>query len=274
MTEKNEEKTLQYIALTLMEQFGPVRQNLLLNICGDIDRLFTFQENELITMAEGYTKCHTDVEQIREFVRQRNNAEIRKRAEEIWKASQKKDISMITREDAAYPQRFRNLDGMPVLLYAKGDLRINNHKASTGIIGARRCSREGRDQAIEITKTAIADGKAVISGMAKGIDSYAHTAAIKENGYTIAVLGNGPDICYPNEHRALYEAIIRNGCILSEYPPGKGPRRYMFPQRNRLIAGLSDELYVINAGRHSGTESTITYCQKYGRKVALLQGQE
>ena len=122
-----------YIALTLMEQFGPVRQNLLLNICGDIDWLFTSRENELITMAAEYKKCYTDVELIREFVRQRDNAEIRKRAEEIWEASQKVDISMITREDAVYPQRFRNLDGIPVLLYAKGNLRINDYRMGNAI---------------------------------------------------------------------------------------------------------------------------------------------
>ena len=100
---------------------------------------------------------------------------------------------------------------------------------------------------------------------------YAHTAAIKEGGYTIAVLGNGPEICYPKEHERLYEEISKNGCILSEYPPGTEPREYHFPKRNRLIAALSDRLYVIDAGRISGTKTTTQNAVKYGREVYALE---
>ena len=106
--------------------------------------------------------------------------------------------------------------------------------------------------------------------MAKGIDSYAHTAALKNEGYTIAVLGNGVDICYPEEHERLYEEIARKGCVLSEYPPETKPREFRFPRRNRLIAALSDELYVIDAGRHSGTETTVKACEIYGRTVTRI----
>ena len=105
--------------------------------------------------------------------------------------------------------------------------------------------------------------------MAKGIDSYAHTAALKSFGYTIAVLGNGADICYPKEHERLYEMIAEKGCILSEYPPETGPREYLFPKRNRLIAALSDKLYVLEAGRNSGTNTTVEKAEEYGRKVLL-----
>jgi DNA processing protein len=106
--------------------------------------------------------------------------------------------------------------------------------------------------------------------MAKGIDSYAHTAVLKAQGYTVAVLGNGADICYPREHEKLYAEISERGCIVSEYPPGTVPRKYYFPQRNRLIAALSDELYVIEAGRNSGTRSTVDSCRKYGRYLKQL----
>ena len=106
--------------------------------------------------------------------------------------------------------------------------------------------------------------------MAKGIDSYAHTAAIKSGGYTIAVLGNGPDICYPKEHERLYEEISVSGCILSEYPPGTETREYRFPKRNRLITALSDRLYVVDAGRNSGTQSTVEKGWEYGREVYIV----
>ena len=103
--------------------------------------------------------------------------------------------------------------------------------------------------------------------MAKGVDSYAHTAALKKEGYTIAVLGSGVDICYPEEHQRLYEEIVQKGCVLSEYRLGTKPREFCFPKRNRLIAALSDTLFVIDAGHHSGTETTVTACELYGKKV-------
>jgi DNA processing protein len=83
-------------------------------------------------------------------------------------------------------------------------------------------------------------------------------------------LGSGPDICYPSEHEKLYGEIIKNGCIVSEYPPGTLPRNYTFPARNRLIAALSDEIVVIDAGAHSGTESTVRAAVKYGRRVESI----
>ena len=107
-------------------------------------------------------------------------------------------------------------------------------------------------------------------GYAKGIDSYAHTAALKKEGYTISVLGNGVDICYPKEHERLYEEIMLKGCVLSEYPPETMPREFRFPKRIRLIAALSDELYVVDAGRHSGTETTIKACEFYKRTVTRI----
>lgn len=134
-------------------------------------------------------------------------------------------------------------------------------------MGARRCSREGKERAILIAREAVADNALVISGMAKGIDSYAHTSALMHGGSTIAVLGNGPDICYPIEHAALMERIIETGAIVAEYPPGTKPRSYRFPMRNRLIAAMSDTLYVVDTGRNSGTTSTIENALKYKRQV-------
>ena len=161
--------------------------------------------------------------------------------------------------------------GTPVLLYIIGDLKINSYSRSVGIVGARRCSAEAKHKAIERTMAAVSEGAAVISGLAKGIDSYAHTAAIKSGGYTIAVMGSGPECCYPKEHAALYERICAEGCILSEYHPGIPPLRFHFPARNRLIAALSDELTVVEPGRNSGAYSTVRACEKLGREVQYLQ---
>lgn len=258
---------LKYVMLSLIPGLGPITQNRLLNLFGDIERSFIIEENVLQDLDKLQPSNRIGKQKISVFVQYRNNPIIAEKAEETIQRCNELGISIITRKSAKFPHRFIGAEESPIVLYTKGDLSINKYDSSVGIVGARRCTTEGKDKAIEVSIKGINDGSAIISGMAKGIDSYAHTAAIKNNGYTIAVLGNGPDICYPEEHYKLYDEIIKHGCILSEYPPGTIPRKYTFPRRNRLIALLSDELFVIDAGRNSGTRSTVSFSKKYGKKV-------
>ena len=106
--------------------------------------------------------------------------------------------------------------------------------------------------------------------MAKGVDSYAHTVAINNDGYTVAIVGNGLDICYPSKHDKLMQKIQNKGLLLSEYPPGTIPARYRFPQRNCLISAWSDEIVVIGAGKGSGAFITADYGDKYEHKVLYM----
>ena len=258
------EQTELYVLMTLIPGLGPVTENKMLNIFGDIKSCFRLSADQAstVTFAEArdlrmYNRA------INAFFKHKDDPELAKKAAEIVEASIKQNIQLITRESSAYPHRFTNLHDTPILLYTKGTLRINDFPKSLGIVGARRCTAEGKQRAIEAATSAVKENTAIISGMAKGIDSYAHTACIKEGGYTIAVLGNGPDICYPKEHQILYEAIIRTGCILSEYPPGTSPTSYNFPLRNRIIAALSDELCIIDAGKNSGTNYTVSAFHGY-----------
>ena len=264
MIDNNTDTIMKYLILTLMKGVGPVTQNALLDVCPDIDRWFEVEQDEdVISEASAII----GMKQIDRILGQRKNEDIRVHAEDILEKCSVSGIDIITRDDSAYPKRFCNIADMPILLYTKGELKINRFEKSVGVVGARRCSREGREAAIDIAERLVDEGTAVISGMAKGIDSYAHTAVIKKRGYTIAVLGCGVDICYPKEHARLYEEINIHGCIISEYPPGTSPRGYLFPRRNRLIAALSDEVYVIDAGRNSGANLTVGYCEKYGKKI-------
>jgi len=148
-------------------------------------------------------------------------------------------------------------------------MHIKKMDQTVGIVGARRCSQKAKQETVflasEYAKTRIA----VVSGMAKGIDSYAHTACLNAGGYTIAILGNGLDICYPSEHHKLMKCIEEKGLLLSEYPPGTPPSRYTFPRRNRLISSWSDKLIIIQAGKGSGALITAEYSRKYGRKVEM-----
>lgn len=153
-------------------------------------------------------------------------------------------------------------------MYYKGNLV--EVKEPVAIVGARRCTQEVKQQAVVLAQQCVEKKQTLISGMAKGIDSYAHTACLKAEGYTVDILGNGLAICYPSEHKKLMECIEQNGLLLSEYPPGTRPTQYTFPRRNRLISAWSECIIVIAPGKGSGALITAEYGRKYGRAVEIL----
>lgn len=159
---------------------------------------------------------------------------------------------------------------LPVILYCRGEFRRGTD--SVGIVGARRCSEYGKKMTESIAKQMALRNVTVVSGLAKGVDSYAHAATLDAAGYTIAVLGSGIDICYPPEHKALYEQIIEKGLVISEYSPGHPAGKETFPQRNRIIAAFSDVVVVTEAGRKSGALLTADDCLRYGKKLYAVPG--
>ena len=188
-------------------------------------------------------------------------------ARRIIRDCNKYDIGIMTLKDDIYPVYAKVVYEMPILLYYKGNPREDS--IGTAVVGSRRCSREGRINAINLGQELAEKSIPVISGMAKGIDSYAHTACIKAGGYTIAVLGCGLDICYPSEHKLLMKRIEEHGMLLSEYPPGTPAEANHFPKRNRIIAAWSRTIYIPEAGQKSGALITKEYGEKYGRKIIL-----
>lgn len=240
-------------------------------MCKGIENCFLADADELLYRDECCdAKERIGKKRLEVFIKSRETPEDENRARSVMEECWQKHIKIITEEDSSYPCRFKGLPDLPCVLYARGSLQINTFRRASGIVGARRCTDAGKQSAIMLTCDEVKKGSAIISGMAKGVDSYAHTATLKNEGYTIAVLGNGVDICYPEEHERLYEEIARKGCVLSEYLPGTKPREFRFPRRNRLIAALSDELYVIDAGHHSGTETTVKACEIFGRTVTRI----
>lgn len=182
----------------------------------------------------------------------------------------KRGIKLLTYSSSFYQDSWKKYSDIPIVMFTKGQTQLNMSRC-VGIVGARRCTENGKLKAINICQKAISKSYIIVSGMAKGIDSYAHTACIKNQGRTVAILGNGVDICYPSEHRYLYDAICDSGMIISEYLPGTKANRYNFPRRNRIIAAISEELYVIEAGQKSGTMSTVEAAKKYEKKVNFIE---
>ncbi|WP_304173393.1 DNA-processing protein DprA [Pseudobutyrivibrio ruminis] len=197
-----------------------------------------------------------------------NSDYINEKAKEYQDYCEKKNIGILLQTDNISKSLQENFYVMPPVLFYRGNIDLLKEKvARVAVIGARRCTRDGKEKAIDIASKEVSNGKVIVSGMAKGIDSYAHTAALKAGGTTIAVLGNGIDICYPTEHEELMETIIEKGLVISQFLPGASPRQYQFPVRNRLIAGLSEKVYVVEAARNSGTNTTVQFAKDYGIEV-------
>lgn len=201
-----------------------------------------------------------------------NIQEVRKRNHgKEYETLQARGISFVTYEDAAYPEALASLFEAPRFLYYKGTLP--EKMPLVAIVGARKCTPYGRETAYRIARELAERGVGVISGLAYGVDVAAHEGALAGGGRTYAVLGCGVDVCYPGSHRNTYEKILSTGGgILSEYPPGTSPLSWFFPQRNRIIAGLSDGVLVTEARKKSGSLITVSLGLEYGKNIYAIPG--
>ena len=246
-----------WIWLTQIPLIGPVTTRYLIKGLGDAEKIYQADYKSLSGIS-GLSARQ------RESIIRNHSLE---KAKRIMDDCQNKNISILCWNDERYPLRAREPADAPPMLYYKGNIKKMDQ--TVGIVGARRCSQKAKQETVFLASEYAKARIAVVSGMAKGIDSYAHTACLNAGGYTIAILGNGLDICYPSEHHKLMKCIEEKGLLLSEYPPGTPPSRYTFPRRNRLISSWSDKLIIIQAGKGSGALTTAEYSRKYGRKVEM-----
>lgn len=184
---------------------------------------------------------------------------------------EEKEIDFYSYWHPRYPRLLREIQNPPLGIYVRGEIP-DDEIDTVAIIGARKCSRYGAAVAYDIAKDLGKTNVIVVSGMARGIDSEGHRGILDGGGKTIAVLGCGVDICYPAENKELMERIIENGCVISEYPPGMPAVAKNFPNRNRIIAGLSKMVVVVEAGKRSGTIITADLALDYGREVYAVPG--
>jgi len=172
-------------------------------------------------------------------------------------------IKMITPDDERYSA------GMPIVLYYLG----NPFKGNTAaVVGTRKCTANGYYYTMEIVKKLIDQGIAINSGLAYGIDAIAHNTALSKGGITQAYLAHGLDLCYPKPHQQLLNRIIKTGCVYSAYEIGISAQKYRFLERNRLMASLSDEVIVVEAGESSGAFYTGNEALKLNKKVSTIKG--
>lgn len=174
-------------------------------------------------------------------------------------------------EDDEYPRRLRELEQAPPVLYLRGDL-LPEDEWAVAIVGSREVTAYGRQVAQELATFLAQRGITVVSGLARGVDALAHTAALRAGGRTLAVVAHGLDSIYPAANRGLAEEMIKRGAVLSDYALGTPPDAANFPPRNRIISGLSQAVVVIEAGERSGALITAGFAAEQGREVFAVPG--
>lgn len=180
-------------------------------------------------------------------------------------------IKKVKRGEKDYPELLNYIGNPPEALYYQGDITLASEPL-IAVVGARKASSYGKWAAYHLSEKLSEYGIGVVSGMAYGIDAYAHKGAVDYGGRTIAVLGCGVDICYPSSNQALKEEILKTGLILSEYEPGVPPRPFRFPLRNRIISGLCIGTVVVEAGLNSGSLITADFAGEQGRNIYAVPG--
>lgn len=184
---------------------------------------------------------------------------------------EKRGIRVVTQEDPDYPPRLRHISQAPPVLYVKGRWQPEDDWA-VAVVGTRKATAYGRRVAEDVARFLAQHRVTVVSGLARGIDSMAHRAALEAGGRTVAVLAHGPDQIYPPEHRHLARRIEEQGALISDYPPGTRPEAAHFPARNRIISGLSLAVVVVEAGERSGALITAAFAADQGRDVFAVPG--
>lgn len=193
-------------------------------------------------------------------------------AEEILRSCNRKGIKLLPIDDAAYPSRLRNTPDAPILLYYKGILPAWNSVPFIGVVGTRKASAYGLQVAHQMGSQIAACGGYVVSGGASGIDTAAMQGALEAGCPVIGVLGCGVDVIYPRHNRKLFETVVQDGCLISEYPPETKGLPWHFPARNRIISGLSNGTLIVEAPQKSGALITARYALEQGRDVFVVPG--
>ncbi len=190
----------------------------------------------------------------------------------ILEELERKDVGWITFYDEEYPELLRETHDFPLVLFFKGNASLLNSDC-IGVVGTRNPTRYGQKVCDAFTRDFARAGLTVVSGFARGVDSIAHKACISTDSPTVAVFACGLDTCYPAEHRGLYESILSsNGLVITEYPLGTKPLQYHFPERNRIISGLSKGVFLPEATVKSGSLITARLALEQGRDLFVVPG--
>ncbi len=248
------------ILLNLIEGLGPVRIRSLLSHVGSAEDLFGASAEKLTRFGLSESLVHAVLEAPRGGM-----------LKEELDLIEKEGVILITFQDERYPKALKEIHDFPVVLYLKGGLQSDDRLA-LAIVGSRRATPYGLEMAERIAREITGYGFLVVSGFARGVDTAAHQGALSAGGRTVAVLGSGLSSIYPPENRSLVKEVSQHGALISEFPMSSPPLSQHFPQRNRLISGLSLGVLVVEADEKSGALITAHCAAEQGREVFAIPG--
>src|SRR5258706_3698818 len=249
-------------AIYAFSYFGPVRVKLLMSVFKSARKIWNAETKDLIEIGLSNQK-------VLEFDLFRKNFKI----EDYFEKLKNLKINVVTFLEKEYPENLKGLEGAPLVLYYKGTLSRKDAN-SVAIVGSRKMTSYGREVAEKFSSELAAFGITIISGLARGIDTAAHTGALNGGGRTVAILGNGLDTIYPPENAKLAEEIIKaGGAIMSEFPLGYPSLPVNFAIRNRIVSGISSAVIVIEGAEKSGTLLTAAHAAEQGKTVFAVPGQ-
>ena len=248
------------IALHRVHRLGAVRFGLL-------DRAFPSMEEVWRAPAGALVAAGLDPRTAQEVVRAREETDPDTELERLAQAG----VTALAQTDTRYPSRLREIDDAPPVLYVKG-VWADVDEWSVAVVGTRRATAYGRMAAQEFSRGLAVNGITVISGLARGVDTVSHRAALDAGGRTVAVLANGLDTVYPPENRRLAEEIAERGAVMSDYPLGTKPRAEFFPRRNRILSGVSLGTLVVEGDYDSGAMITARFAMEQNREVFAVPG--
>lgn len=249
------------IGLTFLPGVGDINAKNLVSYCGGAAEVFKVKRGKLLKIPGIGDKTAEAIVK----------SDVLKRAEEELKFVEKNGITPLFFLDEAYPKRLKHCNDSPILMYYKGNADLNN-AIVVGIVGTRKATEYGKGQTEKIVADLKKYNVLILSGLAYGIDHYAHKAAIKEDIPNVGVLGHGLDRIYPAAHRETAAKMIKNGGLLTEFPSQTLPDRENFPKRNRIVAGMSDAVILVESDISGGAVITANLADSYNRDVFALPG--
>jgi DNA processing protein len=249
-----------WLGFSKVPGIGPARLRHLLDYYGHIKSAWQADPGELRAIG-------LDRRSVENLVRVRQTLDLEAELAKL----EKLNVSVLTWESSDYSQLLKNIADPPICLYVRGALTPQDEWA-LAVVGTRRATTYGKESTHLLVSGLVKNNITIVSGLAYGIDTEAHQAALRAGGRTIAVLGCGVDIIYPAENRKLGQAIIEHGALVSEYPLGTKPEASNFPPRNRIISGLSLGVLFVEGSRQSGARITTDFALEQGREVLAVPG--
>lgn len=250
-----------FVLLNMASHIGSIRLKRLLEHFGSPQKILSSSKDRL-TKVEGVGERIAS-----QIIEAKKRMNLKKELDLV----KRENIEIFTLNDDSYPENLKQIYDPPIVLYVKGKV-LTQDKQAIAVVGSRRASYYGLASAERFAGELAELGITIISGMARGIDSAAHRAALKARGRTIAVLGSGLLNIYPPENKDLFEQIYCNGAVISEFPLETLPLPQNFPRRNRIISGLSLGVLIVEAARNSGALITADFALEQGREIFAIPG--